>query len=62
MKCLKPNLFLVLAIRLMKNLLLRDENNAVDPHIWFDLDLWKQALDVAVEELKKYSPNDSRIL
>ena len=42
-----------------EKLLLKDVNNAVDPHIWFDLDLWKQALDVAVEELKKYSPNDS---
>ncbi len=42
-----------------EKLLLKDENNAVDPHIWFDLDLWKQALDAAVEELKKYSPDDS---
>ena len=31
----------------------------VDPHIWFDLDLWKQALDAAVEELKEYSPEDA---
>lgn len=36
--------------------LLKDEAGAIDPHIWFDLDLWKQALDTAVEELKEYSP------
>ncbi|MDA3128777.1 metal ABC transporter solute-binding protein, Zn/Mn family [Aliibacillus thermotolerans] len=39
--------------------LLQDENKAVDPHIWFDIDLWKEALDRAVEELKNYSPDDA---
>lgn len=39
--------------------LLQDEAGAVDPHIWFDLDLWKQALDAAVEELKTYSPENA---
>ena len=36
-----------------------DEEGAIDPHIWFDVDLWKEALDVAVEELKKISPEDA---
>lgn len=39
--------------------LLRDEKNAVDPHLWFDLDLWKEALQAATDELITYSPNDS---
>jgi len=39
--------------------LLKDETGAVDPHIWFDIDLWKQALAAAVEELKAYSPDDA---
>ncbi|UOQ83555.1 metal ABC transporter solute-binding protein, Zn/Mn family [Gracilibacillus salinarum] len=39
--------------------LLADAEGVVDPHIWFDIDLWKQALDAAVEELKDYSPDDA---
>lgn len=42
-----------------KSKLLHDENNAVDPHIWFDIDLWQQALDAAVDQLKDYSPEDA---
>ena len=42
-----------------KEKLLMDEEGAIDPHIWFDIDLWKEALDVAVEELKKLSPDDA---
>ena len=42
-----------------EELLLKDENNAVDPHIWFDIDLWKQALGAAVEKLKEYSPENA---
>lgn len=42
-----------------KDKLLTDEDGAVDPHIWFDIDLWKEALDRAVEELKTYSPDDA---
>ena len=51
----------VLAIgeTLDEQLLLKDENNAVDPHIWFDIDLWKQALAAAVEQLKEFSPKNS---
>ena len=33
-----------------------DEEGIPDPHIWFDLDLWEQALEAAVEELKNYAP------
>lgn len=41
------------------NRLLKDEEGAVDPHIWFDLDLWKEALNNATESLKEYSPEDA---
>ena len=36
--------------------IMKDEDGAIDPHIWFDIDLWRMALDAAVEELKAYSP------
>ncbi|WP_413377619.1 metal ABC transporter solute-binding protein, Zn/Mn family [Alkalihalobacillus sp. 1P02AB] len=36
--------------------LLEEEVGVIDPHIWFDIDLWKQALASAVEELKDYAP------
>ncbi|ALS28213.1 manganese transporter [Paenibacillus sp. 32O-W] len=39
--------------------LLKDEGGAVDPHIWFDIDLWKGALEAATEELKKHSPGNA---
>lgn len=39
-----------------ENDLLYDEGGAIDPHIWFELNLWQQALDAAVEELKAYAP------
>lgn len=39
--------------------LLKDEGGAIDPHIWFDIDLWKQALDAATEVLKKASKDDA---
>lgn len=39
--------------------LLKDETGAIDPHVWFDIDLWKQALAAAVEELKAFSPDDA---
>lgn len=39
--------------------LLKDEDGAIDPHVWFDIDLWKQALDAATEELKKASAEDA---
>lgn len=39
--------------------LLKGKEGAIDPHIWFDLDLWREALNSATEELKKYSPKDA---
>ncbi|QCR33845.1 metal ABC transporter solute-binding protein, Zn/Mn family [Lysinibacillus sp. SGAir0095] len=39
--------------------LLEDEEGAIDPHIWFDLDIWKDALNNATEILKEYSPDDA---
>lgn len=48
-----------LAERIQEDQLLIDEEGAVDPHIWFDLDLWKEAITAATEELKKYSPEDA---
>ncbi|CAM4287109.1 zinc ABC transporter substrate-binding protein [Paenibacillus alkaliterrae] len=39
--------------------LLNDEEGATDPHVWFDIDLWKQALGTATEELKKVSKDDA---
>ncbi len=37
--------------------LLVDEEGAIDPHIWFDIGLWQQALDEAVGELVEYKPD-----
>lgn len=34
-----------------------EEPGATDPHIWFDIDLWKEALDAAVDVLKEYAPD-----
>src|SRR5690606_6979899 len=42
---------LAIAETVPENQLLTDENGAVDPHIWFDIDLWTLALESAVEEL-----------
>jgi manganese/zinc/iron transport system substrate-binding protein len=39
--------------------LLSDETGQFDPHVWFDIDLWKEALSAATEELKKLSPDDA---
>ncbi|MGJ9457359.1 metal ABC transporter solute-binding protein, Zn/Mn family [Oceanobacillus sp. CF4.6] len=41
-----------------EDVLLEDEDGAIDPHIWFDLELWEESLEAAVEELKAYSPDD----
>lgn len=51
----------VLAIgeQIDEELLLTDEAGAVDPHIWFHIDLWQEALEHAVNVLKEYSPNDA---
>lgn len=39
--------------------LLTDENGAIDPHIWFDIDLWRKGLTAAVEQLKESSPENA---
>jgi len=39
--------------------LLKDEGGATDPHVWFDIDLWKIALGAATEKLKEASPEDA---
>lgn len=39
--------------------ILDDEEKTIDPHIWFNIDLWKMALDAAVEEMKEYAPEDA---
>ncbi|WP_151734057.1 metal ABC transporter solute-binding protein, Zn/Mn family [Paenibacillus tengchongensis] len=39
--------------------LLKDGEGATDPHVWFDIELWKQALAHATEELKKLSPENA---
>lgn len=42
-----------------KDKLMQDGEDAVDPHVWFDIDLWKEALSAGVEALKEYSPADA---
>ncbi len=39
--------------------LLHDEEGAIDPHIWFEIDLWQQALTAATEQMKEASPDDA---
>ncbi|WP_252505150.1 metal ABC transporter solute-binding protein, Zn/Mn family [Sporosarcina sp. Marseille-Q4943] len=36
--------------------LFEDATGAIDPHVWFDIELWKIALEAATEELTKYAP------
>lgn len=36
--------------------LLKDETGAIDPHIWFDIDLWQAALNAAVDQLINLTP------
>lgn len=50
---------LAIAETIPSNQLLNDEEGAVDPHIWFDIHLWKQALAAAVDTLKEASPEDA---
>lgn len=45
--------------RIPQEELLVDEEGSTDPHIWFDIDLWKQALGAGVEELKQASPDNA---
>ncbi|WP_280208110.1 zinc ABC transporter substrate-binding protein [Brevibacillus sp. AY1] len=41
--------------------LLKDETGQLDPHVWFDIDLWKIALGSATEELKKAAPQHANL-
>ncbi len=50
---------LAIADAIPKDRLLQDDTQATDPHVWFDIDLWKTSLDSAVEELKSLSPTDA---
>lgn len=36
--------------------LLYDDAGAVDPHVWFDIELWKTTLETATDALKEYAP------
>jgi manganese/zinc/iron transport system substrate-binding protein len=36
--------------------ILHDENNAHDPHVWFDVSLWSQASDAVRDALSKFDP------
>ncbi|WP_368652674.1 zinc ABC transporter substrate-binding protein [Ornithinibacillus sp. 4-3] len=50
---------LAIAETLPESALLDDEEEAgaIDPHVWFDYNLWQDALDAAVEELKEFAPD-----
>lgn len=37
--------------------LLHNKGGAIDPHVWFDIVLWKHALNAAVEEMKQFAPD-----
>ncbi|NMM50947.1 metal ABC transporter solute-binding protein, Zn/Mn family [Paenibacillus aquistagni] len=39
--------------------LLKDEEGTTDPHVWFDIDLWKEAINNATEALKKERSQDA---
>jgi len=55
-KLKKSKKILAIGETINENRLLKDEQGAIDPHIWFDLDLWKDALNSATEILKEYLP------
>lgn len=46
---------LAIAETVDRNRLLEDDG-AVDPHIWFDLELWQEALAAAVDVMKTHAP------
>lgn len=50
---------LAIAEAIPEEKLLHDENGQVDPHVWFDIDLWMIALDAATQQLKSHSPADA---
>ncbi|GAB3799181.1 metal ABC transporter solute-binding protein, Zn/Mn family [Virgibacillus kimchii] len=50
---------LALGETIPRDQLLEEEEGVTDPHIWFDYNLWEEALYHAVEELKAYAPDDA---
>ncbi|MEW9501846.1 metal ABC transporter solute-binding protein, Zn/Mn family [Jeotgalibacillus marinus] len=44
--------------KLLKNFEYEGAVDLVDPHIWFDVDIWKEALDIATETLIQHLPED----
>ena len=42
-----------------RKLLTKDEENAWDPHIWFDVSLWSKAAGVVGDALAKYDPKNA---
>jgi len=55
----KSRSVLALGESIPEDQLLLDEEGAIDPHIWFDINLWQQALEGAVDVLKQESPEDA---
>lgn len=47
---------MAIAENIAEDQLLTDEQGAVDPHIWFDIELWQTALDSAAEKLQELLP------
>lgn len=47
---------LAIAESIPENQRLKDEQGDTDPHVWFDIELWKTALDTAAEGLKMNFP------
>jgi len=47
---------IALAEILDENLLIRDEQSQVDPHLWMDISLWSGILDPITQELGKQAP------
>jgi manganese/zinc/iron transport system substrate-binding protein len=48
---------LAVAETLDPSLLLREEEGAADPHVWFDVSLWKQAARAVEEKLVAFDPS-----
>lgn len=43
-----------------ENLILEDKDNlGVDPHIWFDVEIWKQATEYVTDKLSEYDPSNA---
>jgi manganese/zinc/iron transport system substrate-binding protein len=47
------------AEHLDRKLLLKDEDGAVDPHVWFDVKLWSNVAEVVRDSLSLYDPKNA---